>query len=322
METATEPATQFLPISLDDILLASENLRGVIYRTPIVKSEFLSKLYNLNLSFKLENMQKTGAFKLRGAYHTIASLSRSERQRGLIAASSGNHAQGVAYAAQVFGIEAHTTIYMPASTPETKMENTRRYGVRVELVEGTYDTCARIAHEAAEQSGATYIEPYNDWRIIAGQGTIGLEIMEDAPETQVILSPVGGGGLISGIALAARTLRPDVRVIGIQASYANPSGYTIADGIRVAQPGDKPQRIIDHYVENLVKVDEKTISAAVLALAEYTRLLVEGSGAVGLAALMSGALTFEPQTHVVIVLSGGNIDLMRLGYLATQAPIH
>jgi threonine dehydratase len=301
-----------LPVTADDVHLAHELLDGVVYRTPIVKSEFLSKLYGCNISFKLENVQKTGAFKIRGAYNTIASLTKSERQHGLVAASSGNHAQGVAYAAQMFGIEHNTTIFMPNATPKTKMENTRRYGVNVELVDGVYDLCAEVAHAHAEKTGATYIEPYNDWRIIAGQGTIGLEIMEDAPETDVVLVPVGGGGLISGIALACHSVKPNARVIGIQATYAQPTGYTIADGIRVKHPGEKPLQIIKQHVEKLVQVDEESIQGAVLAMVQYVRLLVEGSGAVGLAAIMTDTLHFEKDTNVMIVLSGGNIDLGRL----------
>lgn len=316
----TEPATATprLPVSADDIYLAAETLEGIVYRTPLLKSEFLSNLYHINLSFKLENTQKTGSFKLRGAYNTIASLSRAERQQGLIAASSGNHAQGVAYAAQMFGLAARTTIYMPSTTPQVKMDSTRSYGVRIELIEGTYDDAAAAAHEAAQETGATYIEPYNDWRIIAGQGTIGLEIMQDAPNTDVIISPVGGGGLIAGIALAAHTMRPGVRVLGVQASYAQPRGYTIADGIRVAVPGDKPTWVINRYVEQMVRVDEDAIASAVLAMAQHTRLLVEGSGAAGLAAIMTGAITLAPESHVVIVLSGGNMDLTRLGHLVAQ----
>lgn len=315
----TDPATcAHPPIAADDIFLAAERLEGVTYRTPLLKSELLSRLYHLNIVLKLENTQKTGSFKLRGAYNVIASLSPAERARGLIAASSGNHAQGVAYVAQMFGLHERTTIYMPANAPETKRENTRRYGVKIELVEGTYDDAARVAHAAAAATGATYIEPYNDWRIIAGQGTIGLEIVQDAPQTDVILVPVGGGGLIAGVALAAHTLRPRVRVIGVQAKYAQPIGPTIADGIRVAQPGDLPTQIIERYVERLVCVDEAAIAGAVLALANYTRLLVEGSGAVGLAAIMTGVVSFPVGTNVVIVLSGGNIDLTQLDTLVTQ----
>lgn len=307
----------FLPITADDIILAAELIAPVIYRTPIVQSDFFSTLYGINVAFKLENMQKTGAFKLRGAYNTIASLTRTERNHGLIAASSGNHAQGVAYAAEAFGIADNTTIYMPASTPHTKMDNTRRYGVHIELVDGTYDTCADIAHAVAQQTGATYIEPYNDWRIIAGQGTIGLEIMQDAPDTQVIIVPVGGGGLIAGVALGAHAINQKVRIIGVQAQYAQPNGYTIADGIRVAQPGDKALQVIQKHVEQLVRVDEQAAEGAVLALAQYMRVLVEGSGAVGLAALMRGLLTFPIETNVVIVLSGGNMDLTRLAHLVS-----
>jgi threonine dehydratase len=307
----------YLPLTADDVVLAQETLEGVVYRTPLVKSEFLSKLYGCHISFKLENVQKTGSFKIRGAYNTIASLNKWERQRGLIAASSGNHAQGVAYSAQLFGIAEHTTIFMPQSTPQTKIDNTRRYGVNIELIDGAFDVCAEIAHQRADETGATYIEPYNDWRIIAGQGTIGLEIMQDAPDTDVILCPVGGGGLIAGISLATHSIKPSVRVIGIQAQYAQPSGYTIADGIRVKHPGEKPLQVIREHVEQLVKVDETAIGGAVLAMAQYVRLLVEGSGAVGLAALMTHTVAFAPDTQVVIVVSGGNMDLMRLQNLVS-----
>lgn len=305
----------FMPLTADDVYLASETVKGVVVRTPTLYSESLSRLLGCRISLKLENTQKTGAFKIRGAYHTIASLSTPERNSGLIAASSGNHAQGVAYSAQAFGIEERTTIYMPSATPQTKIENTRRYGVNVRLIEGNYDACSEIAHEEAHRVGATYIEPYNDWRIMAGQGTIGLEIIEDAPHTDLIICPVGGGGLISGIALAAHALKPEVRVIGVQGRYASPTGYTIADGIRVAHPGDKPMQVIKEHVEKLVRVDEAVISQAVVTLAQQAKVIVEGAGAVGIAALMSGALTVDRDTHVTIVLSGGNIDLLRLASL-------
>ncbi len=308
--------THALPISGEDIQQAHERLRPIVYHTPLLPSERLSQMLGVNIFLKTENLQKTGSFKIRGAYNKVATLTPEERARGLIAASSGNHAQGVAYAARAFGIHQQTTIYMPQTTPQTKIDNTRRFEVNVELVDGTYDRCSELAHAAAEQSGATYIEPYNDWRVIAGQGTVGLEILQDLPETDVILVPVGGGGLISGIALAAHASTRRVRVYGVHATYAKPSGYTIADGIRVKHPGDKPLKIIPKEVEQVVSVDEDTIAAAVLLLAQATRLLVEGAGAVGLAALLAKVLTFPPQTNVVLVLSGGNIDISRLQHLA------
>ncbi len=305
----------YIPLTADDVQLASETLRGVIDHTPIIPSDALSKLAGCKVFLKLENTQKTGAFKIRGAYNTVASLTHTERQNGLIAASSGNHAQGVAYAARAFGIEEKTVIYMPDSTPQTKTDNTRQYGVRVEIIEGNYDACSTVAHIEAERNGATYIEPYNDWRIMAGQGTIGLEIIQDLPQTDLILCPVGGGGLIGGIALAAHSLKPSVRVIGVQGRYAQPNGYTIADGIRVAHPGDKPMQIIERHVEELVRVDETQIGYAVVQLAQRGKVIVEGGGAVGLAALLSGMIRVTPNMNVVVVLSGGNIDLMRLALL-------
>jgi threonine dehydratase len=305
----------YLPLTADDVLLARETLRGVVYHTPIVPSEPLSALTGYRVFLKLENTQKTGAFKLRGAYHTIASLTHAERQRGLIAASSGNHAQGVAYSARAFGIADKTKIYMPASTPQTKIDNTRQYGVRVELVQGNYDACSTLAHAEAETTGATYIEPYNDWRIMAGQGTVGLEIADDLPDVDAVLCPVGGGGLIAGIALALHARLPHARVIGVQGQYAQPDGYTIADGIRVSHPGDKPMQVIRQHVDQLLRMDEAHISEAVVYLAQRAKVLVEGAGAVGVAALLSQAVTLAPQSRVLVVLSGGNIDLLRLAAL-------
>ncbi len=304
-------------IGFNDIVLAAERLKGVAFRTPLLRSPAFSQMFNMEIYLKLENVQTTGAFKIRGAYNTIASLTDAERKRGLVTASSGNHAQGVAYAAYAFGLDAHTTIFMPESTPQTKIDNTRRYGkVKIQLVHGTYDDASQQAHALAEERGATYIEPYNDWRVMAGQGTIGLEIVQDLPDVDAILVPVGGGGLIGGIALAARSVRPQVQVYGVQAHYRQASGYTIADGIRVKQVGDKPAQLIDELVTRLVQVDEDLIEHAVFQLAQVGHLLVEGAGAVGIAALMNGTLVFPPSFKVVIVLSGGNMDLARLPALS------
>jgi threonine dehydratase len=314
--------TDYPPVTADDIHTAAERIAGITHRTPLLHSDYLSNRYNADVSFKLENLQRTGAFKLRGAYNKIASLNNNERAHGLIAASSGNHAQGVAYAARSFGLDDRTRIYMPESTPQTKVDSTRRYGnVEVVFVDGTYDDAARAAHHEADTTGATYIEPYNDPDIIAGQGTIGLEIMHDAPQTDVIIVPVGGGGLISGIALAAHDVNPDVQLFGIQADYAQSGGYTIADGIRVKQPGDLPCSLIQEHVQALLRVDETDIAEAVRLLAQHIKLVVEGSGAIGLAALETGVLSLDDiastipasdeRLQVVIVLSGGNIDLKR-----------
>lgn len=306
--------------TLADIYTAHERIHGVARHTPLLYSEALSQQTGYHISLKLENVQTTGAFKLRGAYNKIASLSAEQRACGLIAASSGNHAQGVAYAASSFGLDAATTIFMPESTPRTKIERTQRYGrVRVQLVAGTFDDARAEAHALAAQTGASFIEPYNDLDVIAGQGTVGLEIMQDAPETEAIVVPVGGGGLISGIALAARGLNPAVQVVGVGAIYRYTSGRTIADGIRVKQPGTLTQPIMDAYVQQVVRVDESRIEQAVYDLLQNVHLVVEGAGAVGLAALTTGTLTFAPGTRVVLVLSGGNMDAQHMSDVLLHA---
>lgn len=301
------------PLTAEDVYTAAQRLKSIVRRTPLIHSEYLSERYGCHISLKLENMQKTGAFKLRGAYNKIASLTEAERRNGLIAASSGNHAQGVAYAARAFGIDFKTRIYMPESTPQTKIDSTSRYGdVEIILIDGTYDDASDAAHEDVETSGATYIHPYNDWDIIAGQGTVGLEIMQDAPETDVIISPVGGGGLLSGIALAAKSINPDICLYGVQCAYERPSGATIADGIRVKCPGEKPSILLNQYLNDMVQVPEASIAEGVKLLLSEAKVQVEGSGAVGIAALEDQWLRFNPQDNVVVVLSGGNIDLKRL----------
>jgi threonine dehydratase len=300
-------------LTLDDFYTAHERIRGVALRTPLIYADALSRRHDLHILLKLENLQTTGAFKLRGAYNKIAGLSAGQRANGLVAASSGNHAQGVAYAASVFGLDQRTTIFMPESTPQTKIERTQRFGgVQVQLVEGTFDDARAQAHDLAASSGATFIEPYNDLDIIAGQGTIGLEIMQAAPDTAAIITPVGGGGLISGIALAAQGLKPDVQVYGVGANYRYSSGATVADGIRVKRPGTLTQPIIDAHVRQLVRVDEANIEKAVSDLMQAAHVVAEGAGAVALAALNTGLLRFAPGTRVVLVLSGGNIDAERM----------
>lgn len=307
------------PITAADIHDARQRIAGVVRHTPLLPADALSERFGLNISLKLENLQRTGAFKLRGAYNKIACLSEEERARGLIAASSGNHAQGVAYAAQAFGLDRHTKIYMPQTTPQTKIDRTLRFGaVEVVLVDGAYDDASRIAHEDAYISGATFIEPYNDWEIIAGQGTIGLEIIQDAPQTDVIVVPVGGGGLLGGIALAAKSLQPHVQLYGVQCSYDHAVGATLADGIRVKHPGEKPLMLIHEHVQRLVHVHESMLADALKRLAQEDHIIAEGAAAVGLAALAAHLLQFPRGTNVVIVLSGGNIDLARWGHILTN----
>lgn len=308
--------TPRIAVTLNDIYDAAERIAKVTVRTPLVRSDYFSRRYGYNIAFKCENLQHTGAFKLRGAYNKIAMLPEDERKRGLIAASSGNHAQGVAYAAHAFGIDHKTRIFVPESTPQMKIDNTRRFGdVQIELVQGTFDDANRLAHQEAQNTGATFIEPYDDWQIIAGQGTIGLEIMQDAPETNIIIVPVGGGGLISGISLAAHALSNHVRLYGVRANFASPSGQTVADGIRVKHPGQRPSPTIETYVESIVYVDEPPIERAMIDLLQHRKILVEGAGAIGLAALATHTLAFAPDTNIVIVLSGGNVDMKRIAHL-------
>jgi threonine dehydratase len=309
-----------IPISLAEVQSAAERIAGIAQHTPLLRSETLSEHYGTNIWLKLENLQTTGSFKLRGAYNKVATLNEEDRAHGLIAASSGNHAQGVAYAARQFGLDNHTRIYMPESTPKTKIANTRKHGeVQTVLVEGTLDNARATALEEAETTGAIFIEPYNDWAIIAGQGTTGLEIMQDLPETDIIISPVGGGGLLSGITLAAKSLNPSVRLFGVQCDYEYASGATIADGTRVKYPGSKPREIFAKYDVPMLHIPEADIAVDVYTLAETAKVVVEGSGAMGLTALRDGHVPVIPGGNIVIVLTGGNIDLARWQSIVNQS---
>lgn len=301
------------PVTTADIENASRRIDGIAVHTPLLHSPFFSRRYGCDVHFKLENLQRTGSFKVRGAYNKVASLTDEQRSRGLIAASSGNHAQGVAYAARLFGIDDRTTIFMPDSTPQNKIENTRGSGqVTVQFVDGNFDAAADAAHEEAGRTGATFIEPYNDWQIIAGQGTIGFEIVHDHPAVDTIIVPVGGGGLISGIALAAHTHNPEIAVYGVGASATTQHSDTVADGIRVKHPGEKPQQVMREHVREVYRLEEDVIREAMRLMLKNLHVVPEGSGATGVAAIESGALQLKPGCSVVIVVSGGNVDLTRL----------
>lgn len=308
------------PVKLADIEQARQVLQGFVRRTPLSHSANISAGLELPLYFKAENLQRAGSFKVRGAYYKIASLRPEEQQRGVIAASAGNHAQGVALAAQRQGIAA--TIVMPEGAPITKVEATERYGARVVLHGATYDDAAEHARRLQRETGAVYIPGFDDPHIIAGQGTIGLEILEEMPDVGTVIVPVGGGGLISGIALAIKSLRPQTRVIGVQAAGA-PALYlsraqgtyvttdsvrTIADGIAIKKPGPLNWALIRELVDDILLVDEEEIGHGILVLLERAKLVVEGAGAVGLAALLAGKVP-DPAGPVVVVLSGGNIDV-------------
>ena len=311
-------------ITLDMIRDAKAALQGVAELTPIVTSRQLGA----NLAIKSENLQKTGSFKIRGAYNKIRSLSPEEAARGVIACSAGNHAQGVALSASRLGIRS--VICMPEGAPVLKVQATRSYGAEVVLVPGSYDDAAKEAERLAEERGYTFAHPFNDPLVIAGQGTIGLEILEQQPDVDQILVPVGGGGLISGVASAVKQMRPNVRVIGVQAATV-PSmfvslrngavttvkdGATIADGIHVLTPGSLTFAICEHLVDDIVTVSEDEIAAAIVALLEGPKTVAEGAGATGVAAWLFDKVDTGLKT--VSLVSGGNVDITTLSRIITK----
>lgn len=307
-------------ITLGDIKRAYERLKGTAKKTTIDESRTLSEMTGNRVFLKAENLQKTGAFKIRGAFNKIMSLTGDEKAKGVIAASAGNHAQGVALAATSAGILS--TIVMPEGAPVTKVTATKGYGASVILWGQSYDDAYKKALEIQSQTGATFVHAFDDPYVIAGQGTIALEILEEIPETQYIIVPVGGGGLISGIAVAAKALKPDIKVIGVQAEGAASafvsrsnnritelaSVRTIADGIAVKKIGKLTFSVIQKYVDDIVTVKDEEIAHAILNLLERSKLVVEGAGAVGVAALMYNKIDVK-NSNIVVLLSGGNIDV-------------
>ena len=298
-------ATETAP-TLPDIEAARARLDGVARVTPVYRSETLSRLAGREVHLKAENLQRTGSFKVRGAYNRISSLSAEERAAGVVAASAGNHGQAVAWAALEVG--SHARIYMPQDAPMAKVDATRHYGAEVVLSGNALEDCLGEASRYVEEHGATFVHPFEDPVIIAGQGTIGLELVDQVPEIETAVIPIGGGGLASGIALALRAVKPGVRIVGVQAAGTLPegSGFTIADGIAVKSPGELTMSILDDVLDDLISVTDEEISQAIVLLLERTKLVVEGAGAVGVAALLAGKV--GGSGCVVPVLSGGNID--------------
>jgi threonine dehydratase len=298
-------ATETAP-TLPDIEAARTRLDGVARVTPVYRSETLSRLAGREVQLKAENLQRTGSFKVRGAYNRISALTEEERAAGVVAASAGNHGQAVAWAALEVG--SHARIYMPQDAPMAKVDATRHYGAEVVLSGNAIEDCLAEASRYVEEHGATFVHPFEDPVIIAGQGTIGLELVDQVPEIETALIPIGGGGLASGIALALRAVKPGVRIIGVQAAGTLPdgSGFTIADGIAVKDPGELTMSILDNVLDDLISVTDEEVSQAIVLLLERTKLVVEGAGAVGVAALLAGKV--GGTGCVVPVLSGGNID--------------
>ena len=305
-------------LTIDNVYRASRALKGVARQTDVIYAPKLCQ--GADLYLKTENLQVTGSFKVRGAYYKMTRLSAEEKAKGVIACSAGNHAQGVALAAQKNGIKA--VICLPDGAPISKVEATKSYGAEVCLVEGVYDDAYQKALQLRDEKGYTFIHPFNDEDVMAGQGTIALELIEQLPDLDTIIVPIGGGGLISGIAYTAKTVNPRIKVYGVQAKGAPsmknaiehgeveelPSVSTIADGIAVKKPGDLTYEICSKYVDEIVTVTDDEISAAILALMEQHKLVTEGAGAVAVAAAMFGKIDLANK-KTVCVLSGGNIDV-------------
>jgi len=310
------------PVALAAIEAARERLRGTALVTPMETSRWLSAASGTAVSLKCENLQRTGSFKIRGAYLRISNLSAAERARGVVAASAGNHAQGVALAAQLLGIKS--TVFMPNGAAIPKEKATRGYGADVEFVGHTIEECLVAAREFEARTGAVLIHPFDHADIVAGQGTCGLEILEQTPDVKTVIVPTGGGGFLAGIATAIKAVRPDVWVVGVQAESAAAypaslsagkpvplrSMATMADGIAVGCPGEVPFAAIQRYVDEIRTVSEESLSTAVLALLERAKVVVEPAGAAAVAALMDEPTAFTGP--VVVILSGGNIDPLLL----------
>ena len=305
-------------LTLEDIRSAQEKIKGIVRETPLRWSETLSKMAGFSTHVKLENQQKTGSFKLRGAANRI--LGGNISASGVVAASAGNHAQGVAYAAQQAGLPA--TIVMPQGAPITKAEATRSYGATVIQKGANYDECFQIATELASKENLEYIHAFDDSLIVAGQGTIGLEILEQHPGIRQIIVPIGGGGLAAGIGLAVKSIDPAIRVIGVQAQGADAmfrtfkrgmltsseSVTTIADGIAVKNPGTLTTKLVLEYVDNVLTVSDEEIASAMLVALERLKTMVEGAGAASLAAVLFRSQHLDP-VPTAVVLSGGNVDV-------------
>lgn len=317
-------------VTLKMVQEAQERLKGVAQVTGLAYSNSVSDKAGCQVYLKLENLQRTGSFKLRGAYNKVASLTPEEREKGVIAASAGNHAQGVALAASEYGCQS--VICMPKHAPLSKVMATRGYGANVVLYGDFFDEAAAKAEELTKEHGYTFVHPFNDPEVIAGQGTIALEILQQLPDADAIIAPIGGGGLISGLAVAAKSVNPKIKVIGVQTENM-PSmkesiekGHiitydgkaTLADGIAVKTPGDLTYEICKKYLDDIVTVDENEISEAILWLLERGKTVAEGAGAVPTAALMNGRISGMRNKKVVALVSGGNIDVNNIQRVINQ----
>lgn len=309
-----------MKVTLENIQQARETLKDVVSSTHLLPSKKVGLLSGNQVYFKTENLQKTGSFKIRGAYNKIANLTQKQKSKGVLASSAGNHAQGVALGARAYGIES--TIVMPIGAPVAKVTATQSYGAKVVLHGSVYDEAYEKALEIQKETGATFLHPFDDPDVIAGQGTIGLEILDELKDVDAIVVPIGGGGLISGIAIAAKSINPNIQIIGVEPENAASmkasvergqvtsltSCGSIADGIAVKTPGQLTFSIVKDYVDQIVTVSEDEIAKAILTLMEDEKIVAEGAGAASVAALMSGKINLK-NSKIVSMISGGNIDM-------------
>ncbi|MGM9903500.1 threonine ammonia-lyase [Enterococcus sp. 10A9_DIV0425] len=328
-----------LPIAIEDIYEAKNVIKPYARVTPLIQSMFLTAKTQGQVFLKLENMQLAGSFKFRGAFNKIAHLTQAEKDKGVIAASAGNHAQGVALTAKLLGIKS--TIIMPETAPEAKVKATEGYGSKVILHGTVFEEAKAYCEKIVEETGVTYIHPYDDEFIIAGQGTIGLEILDAIWDVDTVIVPVGGGGMIAGIAVAMKTFNPNIAIIGVQAENIHGMtssfyegkkvGYnkapTIADGCAIEFPGDLTYQVAEQLVDGMVTVSEEEIELAMKDLIQRTKIVVEGSGALPTAAILSGKVDqYVNKKKVVTVVSGGNVDLKRItdviGHFSVANELH
>ena len=307
-------------LGIEDVRAARERIGGRARRTPMLAAGELSRRIAARTILKAENLQRTGSFKVRGAFNRLLQLSDAERAAGVVAASAGNHAQGLAFAARELGI--HSTAVMPDGAALSKIAAVRQYGGEVILNEGTYDDAKNAADELARHEGKTIVHAFDHPQVVAGQGTVGLEIVEDLPSVRLVVLPLGGGGLATGVAMAVKSLAPEARVVGVQAEACAPyidslaahrpigarSANTICDGIAVKQPGELTLPLVERWIDEVVTVSDDEVAQAMVLLLERSKLVVEGAGAVGVAALMQGKIEPPTEGEVCAVLSGGNVD--------------
>ncbi|EHJ08046.1 bifunctional threonine ammonia-lyase/L-serine ammonia-lyase TdcB [Staphylococcus simiae] len=330
MTTSSEVLKTYDNCSIQDIKEAKDTLKHVIRQTPLIQSMYLSNIVTGgNVYLKLENMQFTGSFKFRGAYNKIMHLSDEQKQKGIITASAGNHAQGVALTGKLLGIE--TTVVMPLEAPIAKQRATEGYGANVILEGETFNDARLYMEKVAKERGMTIVHPYDDKEVMAGQGTIGLEILNDIWNVDTVIVPVGGGGLISGIATALKSFNPNIHIIGVQSENVHGMAasiykgvitshhdvFTLADGTDVATPGNLTYPVVDNLVDEFILVSEDEISMAMKDLMQRTKIITEGAGALPTAAILSGKI--EPKwlehKNVVALVSGGNVDLSRISHI-------